>query len=124
MDLNVLMDLEQAGWEALCDGTAASFYGQLMADDGLMVLANGQIMTRPEVVEALSASPPWASYSIDQPRIVAMGVDSAALIYIGTASRGPEEPLFVGAMSSVYVHDGTNWTLSLYQQTPLPSPAA
>ncbi|MEZ5407468.1 MAG: nuclear transport factor 2 family protein [Acidimicrobiales bacterium] len=123
MDETTVLDLERAGWDALCDGTAAEFYGRTMTPGGLMVLANGQIMTRDQVVEALAASPSWASYEINEPRLVPLGVDSVALVYTARARRSPTDPPFVGAMTSVYVAspDGDGWRLALYQQTVVAS---
>ena len=48
--LKALIDLESRGWDSLCDGTGADFYGQLMTDDGVMVLGNGAAMDRDEVL--------------------------------------------------------------------------
>ena len=113
-----LLDIEREGWDSLCAGSAAEFYGRVMTDDGLMVLANGMVMDRNQVVEALGQSPPWMSYELDDVRVVEMGADAAALVYMGTARRDDGEP-FVGAMSSVYQRVGGDWRLALYQQTPV-----
>ncbi len=118
MDRADLLDIEREGWDSLCAGSAAEFYGRVMTDDGLMVLANGMVMDRAQVVEALGQSPPWMSYELDDVRVVEMGADAAALVYIGTARREDGEP-FVGAMSSVYQRVGGDWRLALYQQTPV-----
>jgi hypothetical protein len=112
-----LLALENAGWKALCDGTAAQFYGDLMATDALMVLANGATMNRSEVSAALAQAPPWQRYEIADARIIEIGPDTAALVYTGRGWReGSGEP-FVGAMSSVYHRADSGWQLALYQQT-------
>ncbi len=116
-----LLELEARGWDSLCDGTSANFYGQLMTDDAVMVLANGAVLDRNAVVEALSQSPAWRTYDIEDARLVRTGGDSAALVYRGTAYGDASDPAFVGAMSSVYVHVGGAWRLALYQQTSIPS---
>lgn len=118
MDRADLLDIEREGWDSLCAGSGAEFYGRAMTDDGLMVLANGMVMDRNQVVEALGQSPPWMSYELDDVRVVEMGADAAALVYMGTARRDGGEP-FVGAMSSVYQRVGGDWRLALYQQTPV-----
>ena len=41
LDLNVLLKIEHDGWRSLCEGSGGSYYGELMTDDGLMVLVNG-----------------------------------------------------------------------------------
>src|SRR3954467_4740460 len=48
-----LLDLEHRGWESLRDGSGADFYGALMTEDGVMVLANGGVADREAVVESL-----------------------------------------------------------------------
>ncbi len=118
--MDELLDLEHAGWASLCDGTGSEFYGEHMADDGIMVLANGVAMTRREVVDALRNAPPWAGYEIDDVRLIPIGEDAGGVVYVGTGHRGDGEQPFVGVMSSVYVRRGDEWKLALYQQTPMP----
>jgi hypothetical protein len=119
--LDTLTGLERQGWQALCDQTGAEFYGGLMTDDGLMVLANGQVMTRDDVVAALGDAPPWSSFDLSDVRLVGMGDGAAAIVYIGSATRdGADEP-FVAAMTSVYTRVDRDWKLALYQQTPVAS---
>jgi hypothetical protein len=115
-----LLALERRGWDALCDGTAAAFYGEVMTDDGLMVLANGAVLDRDAVVAALGQSPPWRSYQLADLRLVGAGPDSAALVYTGRAARDEDAPPFVGAMTSLYVRTDGVWRLALYTQTPVP----
>ncbi|BBX18429.1 DUF4440 domain-containing protein [Mycolicibacterium duvalii] len=116
--IDELLVLEHAGWRSLCDGTGDAFYGELMTDDAVMVLANGMVMDRAAVTSALGQSPPWQRYEISDVRVIAISGDTAALVYTGTAWRaGTEEP-FVGAMSSVYHRTGDGWLLALYQQSP------
>ena len=104
---------------ALCDGTASAFYGDLMSEDGVMVLADGSVMTRDDVVTALAEAPPWSSYDIDDPRCVPLGDAAAALVYTGTGRRDGSDD-FVGVMTSVYVRRDGRWALALFQQTPKP----
>mgnify|MGYP001294684878 FL=1 len=118
LSMDELIELERAGWASLCDGTGADFYGETMTSDGVMVLANGTVMTRDEVVSALGQAPPWASFEIDDLRVVPISQDSAALIYLGTGHRTGDEPSFTGVMSSVYTRRDSRWKLALYQQTP------
>ena len=115
--LEELLEIERAGWQSLCEATGDKFYGEIMTDDALMVLANGAIMDRAAVIDALGQAPPWQRYGIDNPRVVGTGPDAAALVYVGTGYReGSDEP-FVGAMSSVYRRTDDGWRLTLYQQT-------
>ncbi len=113
-----MLDLERKGWDSLCDSTGDAFYGEVMTDDAVMVLANGEVMDRAAVVAALGQAPPWRSYEISDLRFVDTGADSAALVYVGSAYRDEAGPAFVGLMSSVYVMRDGKWRLALYQQTP------
>ena len=90
--MDELIELERAGWAALCDGTAADFYQRTMSDDALMVLADGTVMGRTDAVAALGGAPPWSSYEMDEIRIVRISSDVAALVYVGTGHRagGPD----------------------------------
>lgn len=115
--LEELLELERAGWRALCESAGDRFYGNVMTDDALMVLANGAVMDRDAVTAALGQAPPWRSFELSDPRAIRAGSDSAALVYVGRAERdGADEP-FVGAMSSVYRRTPDGWRLVLYQQT-------
>ena len=118
-----LLELERSGWDSLCDGTGGDFYGKLMTDDALMVVANGAVMDRDAVIEALRQSPTWRSYDIHDAKLVTTGPDSAALVYVGRAYGVASEPAFVGAMSSVYTRRDGKWRLALYQQTAIPDEA-
>ncbi|MFI9404959.1 nuclear transport factor 2 family protein [Nocardia sp. NPDC052316] len=118
--LNELLEVERRGWDSLCDGTGADFYGLLMTGDAVMVLAHGTVLGRAEVIAALNDSPPWRTYEILGPRVVDGGVDSKVLVYTGVAYREGDAPAFRALMSSVYLRAGGEWKLVLYQQTPIP----
>jgi hypothetical protein len=114
--LEELLELEHAGWRSLCDGTGADFYGMLMTEHGCMILANGAVLSRDDVVSALAEAPPWSSYEIADPELVEIGDDAVGVVYTGTGRRDGDE--FTGVMSSVYVRDASGWRMVLYQQTP------
>jgi hypothetical protein len=118
---SALLDLERRGWDSLCDGTGATFYGEIMTDDAVMVLAHGAVMDRDAVVASFEHATPWVSYDIDDVRLVAAGPEGAALVYLGTGYRVGDQPAFVGIMSSVYVRRKGGWRLALYQQMPVSS---
>ncbi|GAB3237109.1 hypothetical protein GCM10027447_36030 [Glycomyces halotolerans] len=115
-----LLELERAGWDALCDGTGSEFYGTVMAADGIMVLAHGFALDREAVVESLREAPTWDGYEISQERTVQVGDDAAGLIYTARAWREGDEDDFRALMSSVYFRADGIWNLALYQQTPVP----
>ena len=64
-----------------------------MTDDALMVLANGAVMNRTEVISALEESPPWSAYEIDDVQVVAsatrrgVGLTSAPAIAVRVTRR-------------------------------------
>ena len=118
--LQELLAIEHQGWESLCEGTGGRFYGDVMTEDALMVLANGAIMDRSSVTAALGQAPPWLKFEITKPALVRAGNDVAALVYTATAYRDGETTPFVGAMSSVYHRTPSGWRLVLYQQTAVP----
>ena len=120
MSTDELLSLEHAGWRSLCDGTGGRFYGELMTDDAVMVLAHGMALDRDAVVASLDDAPTWSTYEITDERVVAVGADAAALVYTGRASRDGSAD-FVALMSSLYVRRDGRWRLALYQQTPVPS---
>lgn len=120
MDLKVLIDLETQGWESLCDGSGATFYGELMTQDAVMSLAGGFLMDRDAVRESLREAPTWDTFRIEEPRVLDAGRDCAVLVYRGVAMRGNEPP-FSALMTSVYVRTTDGVSLVSYQQTPITS---
>lgn len=120
IDLTDLLRLENAGWVSLCDGSGGEFYGDLLTEDGLMVLADGRVYDRDAVVASLDDAPAWSAYEITDERFVPLGPDAAAFVYRARAFRASGGPAFDAAMSSVYVQEEGRWRLALYQQTPVP----
>lgn len=116
-----LLELEHAGWQSLCSSTGADFYGQIMTEDGVMVLAHGFVFTRDQVIESLNDAPPWSRYEISEERLIPLDESSAVLVYKGIAWRGGADPEFQALMSSVYVRREGEWRLASYQQTPIPA---
>lgn len=113
-----LLSVERRGWDSLCNSTGSDFYGSIMTDDGLMVLAGGLTLDRDGVVDSLDSAPPWHHYEISEERVVPLCDDGAVLVYRAAAHRDGEEP-FEATMSSVYVRASEGWRLALYQQSPV-----
>jgi hypothetical protein len=116
--LQQLLELEEAGWQSLCDGSGSDFYADLMTEGALMILADGVTMTRGEVAEALRYAPPWASFILEEPQLVSVADDVGILVYVGTGFRD-EGASFKAVMSSTYIRKASGWRLALYQQTPV-----
>jgi hypothetical protein len=121
--LNELLTMERRGWDSLCDSTGADFYGSVMVNDGVMVLAHGLVIDREAVIASLNEAPPWRTYEISDARVISAGTGSTILVYTGVAYREGSSPAFRGLMSSIYVRVDGDWKLVLYQQTPIPSEA-
>ena len=116
LSLDRMAALEHRGWDALCDSTGGAYYGRLMTADALMVLVNGVVLDRDQVVASLDGAPAWAGYQLTDLRRIDLGQDAAALTYRATAHRHGEAP-FVALMTSTYrLLEGTP-RLALYQQT-------
>jgi len=111
-----LLRLENDGWQALCEGAGADFYGRLMREDGVMVLANGVVLDRASVTASLHEAPSWDGYEISDVQLVPIGNEAAALLYRASAWRRDDEP-FRAVMCSVYADVGGRPRLALYQQT-------
>ncbi len=117
LSLEHLVSLEHQGWMALCESRGASFYGDTMTEDGLMVLANGMVLDRDAVVATLDESKTWDSYEIMEPRLVPFGRKAAALVYRAEARR--DEGTFEAFMTSVYHIAKGEPRLALHQQTTI-----
>lgn len=116
-DVDLLVELEHEAWQALCTGgdVGAEFYSGLMAAEAVMVLADGSVMRRDEVVAALRDAPPWDTYAIEEPSVSALTDDVHTIVYGVTGRRGETE--YRGVMTSTYVLSPDGWQLALHQQT-------
>lgn len=122
MILDDLLILERRGWDSLCDGTGAEFYGDLMTEDAVMVLAHGVALGRDAVRASLAEAPTWDRYEIREERLVPAAENTATLVYTGHATRAGSPP-FEALMASTYTRREGRWRLTVYQQTPIPQPA-
>ena len=117
--LETLSGLEEEGWKALSEGRAAEFYEREMVEEAVMVLPMPVVLDKAGAVAAMSQAPPWASFSIEEPRLLRLGPDSASLVYRATAQR-EGSPRYRALMTSTYVRRSGAWKLALHQQTSLP----
>ena len=119
LGLTQLMDLERRGWDSLTRSAGGDFYGRLMTPDAVMVLVNGMVLDRDTIASSLNDAPPWVRYELREERLVEVGADAAALVYLAQASRAGQSEPFVALMSSVYRMVGDQPRLVLYQQTAI-----
>lgn len=117
LTIDAMLVLELLGWEALTRHEGGSFYGELMTADALMNLVNGMVLDRETIAATLNESPAWATFTLEEPRLVPTGEASAALVYRATASRDGQDEPFVALTSSHYTLAGGSPALTLYQQT-------
>jgi hypothetical protein len=112
-----LLELEERGWEALSSADPVKFCEKWLADNAVMVVP-GMVIDRATFLEAVAQEQPWLSHRIEDPLIVDLTDDSAALVYRVKAQRDGQ-PAFEGTLASVYVRRAGHWQLALHQQTPL-----
>lgn len=119
MTTDELVELETTGWEALStDGpTAATFYEEVLDASVVMALPGGLTLTdRASIIEAMSGRP-WASFRIDDPRVVRPTSDTGIVVYRVDARRDGAQP-YSALVSSHYVRREAGWRLVFHQQTP------
>jgi hypothetical protein len=113
-----VLTLEEEGWRALSSDAGADYYRTHLTDDALMVFPFG-VLTREQSIEAIEAAPPWASYRIDEPRVVLLTEDSALVTYRATARREGDPTGYRAWITSVFVNRDGTWKLALHQQSPV-----
>jgi hypothetical protein len=113
----MLLALEDEGWEALSGDRGAAFYDEILTPHALMVVP-GMVLTKERAMKEIEAGGPWAEFRIEDPLVVRLTEQSAALTYRATARRD-NEPERVALMTSVYVENGGSWKLAFHQQTPI-----
>jgi Domain of unknown function (DUF4440) len=117
--IDLLLELEEQGWRALSSSEPFEFCDEWLADDAVMVVP-GMVIDRATFLEAVVHEQPWTTHRIEEPRIVPLTDDSAALVYRVTAQRHGQ-PDFTGLLTSVYVKRAGRWQLALHHQTPIPT---
>ena len=68
-DLDHLIDLERQGWDALSSGAGGTYYREHLTDDAVMAFPFG-VLTRQDTIAAMESAPPWATYDIQDPRVI------------------------------------------------------
>jgi ketosteroid isomerase-like protein len=114
VDVRELVALEEDLWRAAGDAAA---YASHLAGDAVHVFPGWGLAERDAVLDGVAAAAPWTSFSIEEPRILPLGDEAAALVYTARASREGTE--YRAGVTSVYRRDADGWRLVVHQQTPL-----
>ena len=117
--IDLLLELEEQGWEALSSADPVQFCNEWLADDAVMIVP-GMVIDRATFLDAVAHEQPWVSHRIEEPRVVQLSNDSAALVYRVKAQRD-DQPEFAALLTSIYVNRAGRWQLALHQQTPMPT---
>lgn len=118
--MQVIVELEKRGWEALSAGgeAAAEFYGNLLLDDAVMLFPGGmRIKGKASILDSLGELP-WSSYRMDDTRVARPAENVAVLTYEVTAKREGGDP-YKALISSTYISVDGSWKLAHHQQTPV-----
>lgn len=110
-----LLALEEHFWHVA--GGDRSGYEANLARDALHAFPGWGVTDREKVLSAVAESERWDSFSIDDPHVVPLGADAAALVYTTHADRGGST--YHAAITSVYRRRDAGWELVVHQQTPL-----
>jgi uncharacterized protein DUF4440 len=110
-----LRSLEQRGWAALGRGEGRAFYGEILADDAVVVVP-GAVLDKEQTLASWDGVAPWQWYDLIWREV--LDLDAAAVvIYDVTAQRPPESP-YRATVCSTYARRPDGWRLLLHQQTP------
>lgn len=111
-----LIGMEEVFWRAA--GGDRDLYEANLAPDAVHVFPGWGVSDRERVLKAVEGEEPWASHTIEDPQVVSLGADAAALVYTTRANR-PGKPAYVAAITTVYRRQDGHWQRVLHQQTPL-----
>jgi hypothetical protein len=112
-----LLALEEGFWRA--SGDRARYEADVAAD-AVHVFPGWGVTDLERVLAAVDTAEPWETFSIEEPRLVQLADDVAALAYRARGRRTGQNE-YVAAMTTVYRRRGDGWELVLHQQTPLPA---
>jgi hypothetical protein len=110
-----LLALEDVFWRAAGNRDR---YEENMARDAVHVFPGWGVSDPEPVLEAVASVEPWERFEVEEPRLVELGRDAAALVYTARARRAGQDE-YVAAMTTVYRREGDAWKLVIHQQTPL-----
>ena len=115
------MELEQASWQSLVDGTGRSHFRDLLTDDAVVLLPGvgvvAGVATGEAALDRISNST-WAWFRIRSPKVVQLAEPVAVITYRLIARRDFDVE-YQALVSSTYVFEGDGWRLAHHQQTPV-----
>ena len=119
-----LLDLEERQWKANREADA-EFYREYCADDFVIVSRFG-VLTKPQVLAQFEKGNvnPFLRTDMEDPRLLAIGDDSALLTYKETIeasidAEGGKTRTFSIYATTIYRRSGDGWRFVFHQQTPL-----
>jgi hypothetical protein len=110
-----LLEIESGFWRASGDRRA---YESDLSADAIHVFPGWGVAEREDVLAAVDEAEPWEHFKLKDVRMVDLGQDAVALVYVATANRAGKAP-YVAAMMTVYRREDSSLRLVLHQQTPL-----
>ena len=110
-----LLHEEHAGWKAILDGRGGEHYQRAMTRDALMVV-DGAMLGRDEILAAFRSTPPWESYELHEPAVIRLGDRAGMVVYRAVARRGDDTVNL--RMSTTYLYADGAWHVAAHQQTP------
>jgi hypothetical protein len=76
------------------------------------------VLTRAQTIESIEQGPRWTAVTFAEQRLLQLTTDTAALVYLASATRDAASAPYSARVSSVYVHRRGEWRLALHQQSP------
>lgn len=110
-----LLHEEHLGWKAILEGRGGEHYQRAMTRDALMIV-EGAVLSRDEILAAFRSTPPWDSYELHEPAVIRLGDHAGVLVYRAVARRGDDTANL--RMSTTYLYDDGAWRVAAHQQTP------
>ena len=110
-----LLREEHAGWEAMRDGRAVSYFGSKLTADAAMVLPEG-VLDRRETVQSLHGSA-WDRFELHEPRLIRLGDHAGVLVCRAVVTEGDE--VYEAWVSTTYLWQDGGWKVAARQETPL-----
>lgn len=110
-----LMALELDGWAALSKGNGREFYGEMLADDAVVVVP-GAVLDKEQTLASWDGVPPWQWYDLVRRHV--LDLDGAAVLVYDVTARRALEPPYHATVSSTYARRPEGWRLVVHQQTP------